>query len=75
MRGAINHPRTRQRWRIHLMCNRPRPGGEPLWHVPGRPEIFVSNANTAETRENRRLPRTSQSDASRVVLDTLTPGP
>jgi hypothetical protein len=46
------------------MCDVPPPGGEPLWNVPESPRNFRLNANTAETRENRRLPRTTQRDAS-----------
>jgi hypothetical protein len=49
--------------KVHVMCDRPSPGGEPLWHVPGYPRDLRLNANTAETRENRRFPQTTQRDA------------
>jgi len=37
------------------------PGGEPLWGVSGHPRNFRLITNPAETRENRRLPRATQS--------------
>jgi hypothetical protein len=47
---------------VFSVCNRPSPGGEPLWNVSRRPRNIPLNAGPAEMRENKRLPGTFHRD-------------
>jgi hypothetical protein len=54
-------PRPRSSgWRVEAMGDYPAPGGEPLWRSSLHPREFRRNTTLAETRKNRRLPRTTQ---------------
>jgi hypothetical protein len=54
--------------RTNLLITEPAPGGEPLWSVSGHPCNLRLNTTPAETCENKRLPGTTQSVATRWVI-------
>ena len=57
------------------MCDCPPPGGEPLWHVPGHPAIFISTLarrKGVKTGGSRERPSAMH---SLLAFDSLTPGP
>jgi hypothetical protein len=65
---CFNRSRTRRVWRVDKAYLFPTLGGEPLWHVSRPPRNFRLVTNLAETFENRRLPGTTKTVRSSMVL-------
>ena len=57
---------------VHVICDRPPPGGEPLLSVPEELAYSFQSVEGRSIGLNRRLPRITQRDASRVAFGSFT---